>query len=135
MMAEPLDGSSSSIIIAAASAGRGLAASRADGRRALVEHEHQVADLDLVVFGQRLAIDDQPAVEIGAVAAGEILDKVAAVDVDNPRMLAADGGGFEHDIAFGMPAEDRRLAFDGEKLPRIGSLQRPQDGHNAVPPE
>ena len=42
-----------------------------------------------------------------------------AVDVEDPRVLPADGGRFQHDVAGRMPAEDHRAPSRGNNCPGL----------------
>ena len=97
-----------------------------------VKGERQVADLQPVAVGQRLPALDQPAVDERAVAAVQVLDEELAVLAHDLRVLPADRGGVEHDVAVGMPAQHGALAKEPKVLARPRRLQDLQDRHDLV---
>ena len=130
MIVELSAGRSSSTIMA--SVGRFDAAASAaalDSGGAEMEDEREVANAQLIVVGQQLPPGDGLAVQQRAVAAVQVLDVEVAVEIEDSGVLAADGARFEDDIAGGVPAEDHGRPFQGEQLPRIEPLQRPEYGH------
>ncbi len=91
--------------------------------------EQQVADAHLVIFVEQLPLGDRPAVEERAVAAVQVFEIKAAVGGEDSRVLPADGGRFQHDVAGRVPAEDDGGPFQGEQLSRIDTLQCPEYSH------
>ena len=93
-------------------------------RRVVVENHDHVAERDAVLIAQQVSLADLAAVDVGAVAALHVLDIELVVDPLDPRMLAADRPGVEHDIAVGMPAQDGRLAIQREHSARVRAFNR-----------
>ena len=54
---------------------------------------------------------------------------VLALDVEDPRVLAADRPDLEDDVAVGIPPEHGDPALQREELARIQPFQRPQNRH------
>ena len=111
--------------------GRGL--ERGDGAaaaggllvgRVVMENHDDVAERDAVLIVEQMSLADLAAVDVGAVAALHVLDVELVVDPLDPRMLAADRPGVEHDIAVGMPAQDGRLAIQREHSARVRAFNR-----------
>ena len=89
-----------------------------------MENHDDVAERDAVLIVQQASLADLAAVDVGAVAALHVLDIELVVDPLDPRMLAADRPGVEHDIAVGMPAQDGRLAIQREHSARVRAFNR-----------
>ena len=94
-----------------------------------VKDERQVADAHLVVLVEQLPLGDGLAVEKRAVPAVQIFEIEIAVDVEDPGVLPADGGRFQHHVAGRVPTEGHRRAFQGQQLPRIATVLYPEYGH------
>ena len=117
--------SSSTIKAAVSSSGDGAAV--AGGflvGRVVMENHDDVAERDAVLIVKQTSLADLAAVDVSAVAALHVLDIELVVDPLDPRMLAADRPGVEHDVAVGMPAQDGRFAVQNEHPPCVRAFNR-----------
>ena len=100
-------------------------------RTTRVKRQRQVADFQAVAVFQRLAALDLAAVDERAVAAVQVLDVIAAVFLDDLRVLAADRGGVEENIAVGMPPQDGTVAIERVLLAAAQRLKKLQHRHGS----
>ncbi len=98
-------------------------------RTARIETEDDVADAEFVLIAKFRAAFDRNLIQIGLVAATEILKKVTAVALQDLGVVTADGGVVEHDFATGMTSQDASLAAKFQHLADFGSLKDFEEGH------
>ena len=72
----------------------------------------------------RLAVDER------AVAAVQVFDKELAVLRDDLRVLAADAGTFQHDVAIGMAPHYVTITRQFQLLAAAGGIHNLQNGHS-----
>jgi hypothetical protein len=88
--------------------------------------------MDLVTIVQFNAALDCGVVELRAVPAAQVLQIIRAVAFENLRVVPADGGVVEDDLATGMTPEDDTLPRQGDNLSRRSTLHQLEDRHNVT---
>ena len=94
------------------------------------ECQRQIANFYFVAIAQLLRRLNRLAVDERAVAALQIFNEILAVHQRNLRMLPADGALIEHDVALGMPPQNRALLRQRKPLSGAVAIKKFQQGHN-----
>ena len=103
------------------------------GRR-FVKCAQEIADLDAIVVIERQARRDLLVVDKGAVAALEVLNVVLALDVQDLRVVTADGRAADRHLAIRIPPQDDGIFHQLDPLSRVRPFENQQRCHDYSSP-
>src|SRR5262249_5696035 len=99
-------------------------------RRLLQKLKDVVAQLDFVGVVQLGPAADRGIVELRAVAAAQVFQKIGAVIFENLGVVPADRGVIEHNLAAGMPAENGPLPDQLDELAGVSPFDDLEKRHS-----
>ena len=101
-------------------------------RRRQQEPKGEVADSDDVRVFEFASSLDRRFIDVRAIAAAQIFDEEVAMHVHDLRVVAADGGVLQNDLAMRMPAKHGAFGLHLDELAGSFPLEDFQDSHDEI---